>query len=36
MGRVWWHVLDGSSYDPGDDQGRQQHGAIVAPLMARA
>jgi hypothetical protein len=36
MGRACWHVLDGNSYDPGDDQGRQQHRAIVAPLIARA
>jgi hypothetical protein len=34
MGRVWRHVLDGGGDDPGDDEGRQQHGTIVAPLMA--
>src|SRR5262249_39828144 len=30
--RMWWHPLNGNGCDPRDDQDRQQHGAIVAPL----
>jgi len=31
--RMWWHPLYGNAYDPRDDQGRQEHGPILAPLM---